>query len=86
MMLNTQLMLVIFDGFSVVVRVIDADDGGSISMASKDHGCYFVGVVTPFVRTPITLLPILSCGSCKPPDHALANTYGGTLSQLRMGQ
>ena len=49
MMLNTQLMLVIFDGFSVVVRVIDADDGGSISMASKDHGCYFVGVVTPFV-------------------------------------
>ena len=30
---NTQLMLIIFDGLSIVIGTIDADYGGSIDMA-----------------------------------------------------
>ena len=58
--LNTQLPLIIFDGLSIFIGVIDTDDGGSINMTCQDHRPYFVGVVTPSVWRPITLNPFLA--------------------------
>ena len=62
--LNVQLTLIIFNGLSIVIWIIDADDGGSIDMACQDHRPYFVGVVTLSVRRPITLDPFLCCRRC----------------------
>ena len=42
-------------------------------MACKDHSADFLSVVTPCVRRPIALLPVLNCGRCKPPKYAYVN-------------
>ena len=71
--LDTQITLIIFEGLSMVIWIIDTYDSSSIQMTCKDHRANFVSVVTPRVKRPITLLPVLCCGRCKPPDHAHIN-------------
>jgi len=44
--LNTQLAFIILDGLSIVIRIIDANDGGSADMQCQDRHD-FVSVVHP---------------------------------------
>ena len=56
--------VIIFDELSIVIRIINANNGDSTDMSCQKNGHNLLSVVTPSVRRPITLDCFLCCRRC----------------------